>query len=645
MNDEEKSILSEMAKIIEERDNLRTAVTRLRVVPPPLPPGYSPDAFVILGNILSKGYDENPLQAAERVVKKNEALQQELEAIRVAVKANSKKSTLQEIQTLCQAFKEACATPQAMARVLGVNADGSLQQMLLGCEAQREEVLQTLKDRNAIHILTGAHDAETTLDAVARVANLCKDLCKENVEVLEVLNIGAGESILGAAQRLKAELKQVAHDAYNCLQERDKERVKVRKLHEEIESNHGQRISALKEREIAMSQCEIIREYLGAQPEEDTLDLVKRVVALLNDPFSPAKLQIQLRKNVQAERSTQADADRFLQQRVAEGNLSGFCAAERIVAEVDELGEMLNERISPAEAKRIVEERNTALKERDMHASRAENFRDQLDSRDYLIGNIRNILGHPNENLEEAARRGVKGAESLLVLPRDMASALGISTVASPEDTIEACRAYREEYTKMSKARQALLSQRRDIMNTLDLLDSAPHTETLAVLRDLTMSKARTKLEEKEKRALRECQEKRSEKELEDLRVGDLVCKPHGKEYYPVERVGQGHAGYWYVYLDGGGWEPQSLVRKPVEKGDKARCVSGPFKGEFVVVLGVDRNYVEMVREGYVREGYTQKHVIDKDMVVAVKKPVLAPQDTTAKDMSAARDALESGYE
>lgn len=551
MNDEEKSILSEMAKIIAERDNLRTAVTRLRVVPPPLPPGYSPDAFVILGNILSKGYDENPLQAAERVVKKNEALQQELEAIRVAVKANSKKSTLQEIQTLCQAFKEACATPQAMARALGVNADGSLQQMLLGCEAQREEVLQTLKDRNAIHILTGAHDAETTLDAVARVANLCKDLCKENAEVREVLNIGAGESILGAAQRLKAELKQVAHDAYNCLQERDKERVKVRKLHEEIESNHGQRIRALKEREIAMSQCEIIREYLGAQPEDDTVHLMKRVVALLNDPFSPAKLQIQLRKNVQAGSSTQVDADRFLQQRVAEGNLSGICAAERIVAEVDELGEMLNERISPAEAKRIVEERNTARADSDMHAKRAKNLRDQLDSRDGLIGKLRSILGHPNENLEEAARQ--------VVQERD-------ATKAEP-------------------------------------------------------------------------------KELEGLRVGDLVCKPHGKEYYPVERVGQGHAGYWYVYLDGGGWEPQSLVRKPVEKGDKARCVSGPFKGEFVVVLGVDRNYVEMVREGYVREGYTQKHVIDKDMVVAVKKLVLAPQDTTAKDMSAARDALESGYE
>lgn len=96
--------------------------------------------------------------------------------------------------------------------------------------------------------------------------------------------------------------------------------------------------------------------------------------------------------------------------------------------------------------------------------------------------------------------------------------------------------------------------------------------------------------------------------------AGDLVMSPEGK-VVPIARVARGHAGYWYVYLswNGGGFSPENLARKPIAEGDRARCVSGPYKGEFVKVVGVDRHYVEMVREGCPRV-----HVLDKDMVVAV---------------------------
>lgn len=54
---------------------------------------------------------------------------------------------------------------------------------------------------------------------------------------------------------------------------------------------------------------------------------------------------------------------------------------------------------------KLVQERDKAIADRDMHASRAENFRDQSDSKDCTISNLRSILGHPNLNIEEAARR------------------------------------------------------------------------------------------------------------------------------------------------------------------------------------------------------------------------------------------------
>lgn len=101
--------------------------------------------------------------------------------------------------------------------------------------------------------------------------------------------------------------------------------------------------------------------------------------------------------------------------------------------------------------------------------------------------------------------------------------------------------------------------------------------------------------------------------ELEGFRKGDLVSTPNQKEYVPIERVGIGHGGFWYVYVNGG-WEPQALVRKPIAKGDMARCVSGPFEGETVRVVGVDANYVEMVREGHLGT----VHVIALCQAVAV---------------------------
>lgn len=72
--------------------------------------------------------------------------------------------------------------------------------------------------------------------------------------------------------------------------------------------------------------------------------------------------------------------------------------------------------------------------------------------------------------------------------------------------------------------------------------------------------------------------------ELEGLRKGDLVRNPNGLEPIAIERVGVGQGGFWYVYVNGGGWEPQNLVRKPIAEGDTVRHVrsqpktAGPWR-------------------------------------------------------------------
>jgi hypothetical protein len=83
---------------------------------------------------------------------------------------------------------------------------------------------------------------------------------------------------------------------------------------------------------------------------------------------------------------------------------------------------------------------------------------------------------------------------------------------------------------------------------------------------------------------------KESVKELCGFRAGDLVQEPEGfKQWSPVKRIAQGYGGWWYVYILGGGWLPEDIVRKPVEVGDTVRVLGYSFRGR---VKSIQRNEI-----------------------------------------------------
>ena len=512
-------------RVVRERDGLRTEVNRLRIPPPPLPPGYGPEAFTMLGNVLDRAYSETPLQAAERVARQRDALQQELDEIRVAVKAISKKSTLQAVQAVCDASNEARATSQAMARALGINVDGSLQQMLLGCEAQREELLQTRKSLSAIRVHTGALDAETTLDAVARVANLCRDLCDENQEIRDALSIDPDESILNA-------VKNLFITQGSLRTERDALRTDVQRIRAAFLTSCSDEIIS-------------IREHLGALPEDDTLGLVKRVVAARDKTFTD-----------------------------------------------------------------YVEARDLVAKEH----QRAKNFRDQSDSKDCTISNLRSILGYPNVSLEEAARLVVKERNEAKQ-ERDKAKAALRGPAAEFLDMARELQTYREEHRKLSDAYYPLLqkargmvqvpfncdidtlfaamdryaerhSDRNNITDALGIPNTSTHAEVLA-----ECIAARKFKETVVQNTLNEVDEAQNPEETRQMEEGDLVAwvalkDSHDLTWHPIDSIRDGRARYGSSQTFG--MPLEKLIRKPIELGDSVRCAAGFFAGR----RGVSDSYV-----------------------------------------------------
>lgn len=189
-----------IGKIVKERDALLREVESLKVpAPPPVPPGWGTEALS-LGTILDRAYNESPKEAAERVVKQRDSLYEELEAIRSIVKADAKKSVLERVQKLYEGCNEALATTRAMARALGINAEVSLQQMLLGCETIREDAKQ---------------GRQKLIEAHERVALVLKErdlLQKRNDELSKSLEVAVRDRDALLSEREKAEGKrQPAH--------------------------------------------------------------------------------------------------------------------------------------------------------------------------------------------------------------------------------------------------------------------------------------------------------------------------------------------------------------------------------------------------------------------------------------------------
>ena len=183
-----------IGKIVKERDALQREVQSLKVpTPPPVPPGWGTEALS-LGTILNREYNESPKEAAERVVKHCDSLYEELEAIRSVVKADAKKkSVLEKVQKLYQSCDEALATTRAMARALGINAEVSLQQMLLGCETVREDAKQ---------------GRQKLIEAHERVALVIKErdlLQKRNDELSKSLEVAVRDRDALLSEREKAE--------------------------------------------------------------------------------------------------------------------------------------------------------------------------------------------------------------------------------------------------------------------------------------------------------------------------------------------------------------------------------------------------------------------------------------------------------
>ena len=146
-----------------------------------------------LGTILNRAYNESPKEAAERVVKQRDSLYEELEAIRSIVKADAKKSVLEKAQKLYESCNEALATTRAMARALGINAEVSLQQMLLGCETIREDAKQ---------------GRQKLIEAHERVALVIKErdlLQKRNDELSKSLEVAVRDRDALLSDREKAE--------------------------------------------------------------------------------------------------------------------------------------------------------------------------------------------------------------------------------------------------------------------------------------------------------------------------------------------------------------------------------------------------------------------------------------------------------
>ena len=105
-------------------------------------------------------------------------------------------------------------------------------------------------------------------------------------------------------------------------------------------------------------------------------------------------------------------------------------------------------------------------------------------------------------------------------------------------------------------------------------------------------------------------------KKVARLQVGDLVSGPANRTSWGmVASTEGGRIEVFYRCGEPGYYVPGELQRKPLERGDTVRCVKGPYEREIVSVVGVDRNYVEIVREGH-----TRVHVLDRDQVAAVRR-------------------------
>ena len=105
--------------------------------------------------------------------------------------------------------------------------------------------------------------------------------------------------------------------------------------------------------------------------------------------------------------------------------------------------------------------------------------------------------------------------------------------------------------------------------------------------------------------------------QIDRLQVGDLVALcPDAAENGGWGIVISAKDRTSVYYKDEGvvSYRPGQLTRKPLASGDRARCVRGSYKGEFVDVEVVNPDYVKIRREN------ESVDIIDLTQVVAVAR-------------------------
>lgn len=217
--------------------------------------------------------------------------------------------------------------------------------------------------------------------------------------------------------------------------------------------------------------------------------------------------------------------------------------------------------------KRVVVAKDKA----DMEKERADAFRRQLDTSDSIAAKLRSILGHPNVNLEEAAR--------LVVQERDEAKALRDAALKTRDAAI----------SDRDTAREAL-SDLRACLDEVRIHLKVPERENVAVWAQHIAEKLHT-------------EESEGPTPDDSLRVGDFVAvgveDAAERNAWGTVLSTQGRVTVYYPCEGVFYYSPEELKRKPADVGCTVRCIGGLNKGHTGRIDGIIGGEARVVTDGH----------------------------------------------